>query len=68
MEEVRATNELERGLRMLGFSSYEDYQRLLGRVDLGTPTGRSLFDAWVLGNGTKAGLLEVIRLSGGGNG
>lgn len=65
---MTVTNELERGLRMLGFSSYEDYQRLLGRVNLGNPIGRSLFDAWVLGNGTKAGLLEVIRLSGGGNG
>lgn len=55
--------EVEMGRR--GFRSYEEYQALIRRVDLGRRTSRILFDAWVQGNGTRQGLMEIIRLQDG---
>ena len=58
LEDLLEISNVELAVKMLGFESHEEYQRLLGKV----PEKNSVeFKEWQLDDGSREGLLALIR-------
>ena len=58
LEDLLEISNVELAVKMLGFESHEEYQRLLGKV----PEKNSVeFKEWQLDDGSREGLVALIK-------
>lgn len=63
-KEAPFENSIETAVMEFGFESEKEFHRLIASVDLSTAEKRKAFKEWQFNDGSKVGLLKLLKKKG----